>query len=110
MLGLRRVSEVTPHYLYSGDSFVLLSFFPRNAKQRKQQRKPTTPRLFLEQLEDRVVPSTFTVSNLLDGGNGSLRKAILDANAHAGADVINFSVAGTILLTSGALPTITGPL
>jgi hypothetical protein len=39
-----------------------------------------------------------------------LRKAILDANANAGADVINFSVAGTIQLTSGALPFITSPL
>jgi hypothetical protein len=41
-------------------------------------------RLFLEYLEDRDVPSTFTVSNLNDSGAGSFRQAILDANAHAG--------------------------
>jgi hypothetical protein len=63
--------------------------------------------LSAEQLETRCVPSTFTVLTLLDSGAGSLRQAILSANSHPGADVINFSVAGTIQLTSGALPTIT---
>ena len=37
----------------------------------------------LEALEDRCLPSTFTVLNTADGGAGSLRQAILDANAHA---------------------------
>ena len=41
-------------------------------------------------LEDRTVPSTFTVQNLADSGTGSLRQAILDANAHPGTDVIRF--------------------
>ena len=36
-------------------------------------------------LEDRTVPSTFTVLNLADSGEGSLRQAVLDANAHPGA-------------------------
>src|SRR5206468_1236235 len=61
-------------------------------------------------LEDRSLPSTFTVANLNDSGAGSLRQAILSANAQPGAqpgaDVIQFSVAGTIRLTSGALPAI----
>lgn len=71
--------------------------------------------LLVERLEDRTVlsaipsiPSTFTVLNLSNSGAGSFRQAILGANAHPGADNINFSVVGTIRLTSGALPTITG--
>lgn len=56
-----------------------------------------------------AVPSaqaaTFTVSNLGDSGPDSLRQAILDANAAAGADVIDFQagLTGTIVLTSGEL-------
>ncbi len=55
--------------------------------------------------------ATFTVTNTNDSGAGSLRQAILDANALAGADTITFNIAGTgvhtITLTS-ALPTISG--
>src|SRR5262249_1901887 len=48
-------------------------------------------RLSIERLEDRTVPSTFTVDNLADSGVGSLRAAIADANANAGADLIRFA-------------------
>jgi hypothetical protein len=73
--------------------------------------------LALEQLEGRTVPSNFRVVNLADSGVGSLRQAVLDANANPGADVITFAPAardGTIVLTSGQLSitddvTITGP-
>src|SRR5438552_13420125 len=57
----------------------------------------TRGRLFrpqLELLEDRTLLSTFTVIDTSDSGAGSLRQAILDANAHSGADVIQFNVAG----------------
>jgi hypothetical protein len=59
----------------------------------------------LEALEDRTVPSTFTVGNLADSGPGSLRQAILDANAQPGADTIDFAdgLHGTIALASGQL-------
>jgi hypothetical protein len=55
--------------------------------------------------------STFTVTNTLDSGAGSLRKAILDANAHAGGDRIFFNIpgAGPHVIPHGAteLPNIT---
>ncbi|HEX4589457.1 MAG TPA: hypothetical protein VH120_05985, partial [Gemmataceae bacterium] len=56
-------------------------------------------------MEYRLVPSTFWVSNQHDGGSGSLRQAVLDANARPGADTIAFrnSAVGTITLTSGEL-------
>ena len=49
--------------------------------------------------------ASFVVSNLNDSGAGSLRQAIEDANATAGADTITFSVSGTIVLAS-TLPAI----
>jgi hypothetical protein len=62
-------------------------------------------------LEDRTLPSTFTVLNLADSGAGSLRAAITSANTNPGADVINFAggLSGTITLTGGQL-SITDPL
>lgn len=49
--------------------------------------------------------ATFTVTNLNDSGPGSLRQAILDANATAVDDTIVFQsgLSGTITLTSGQL-------
>ena len=49
--------------------------------------------------------ATYTVNSLADSGPGSLRQAIIDANANGGADIIEFTVAGTINLSSG-LPVI----
>jgi hypothetical protein len=63
----------------------------------------------LESLETRLTPTTYTVSSLADSGEGSLRAAITSVNADpAGSvDEIDFSVAGVIKLTSGALPAVT---
>ena len=59
----------------------------------------------LEQLEPRVLLSTYTVTTLADAGAGSLRQAILDANANPGADVVDFQagLTGQVVLTSGRL-------
>ena len=56
--------------------------------------------------------ATFTVTNTNDSGAGSLRQAITDANANAGADVIDFNLGAgtpTIAVMSG-LPDITDPV
>lgn len=49
--------------------------------------------------------ATFEVTNLDDAGVGSLRQALLDANAAGGSDVVTFAsgLTGTIVLTSGQL-------
>ena len=64
----------------------------------------------VEFLEDRQLMATFSVSSLSNVGEGSLRKAILDANATPGADTIDFQVAGTIQVARGSLPVITDTL
>ena len=55
--------------------------------------------------------NTFTVTNTSDSGAGSLRQAILDANASPGTDTIDFDISGSVIhsiaLTTGALPDIT---
>jgi Calx-beta domain-containing protein len=56
--------------------------------------------------------SNFTVTNTNDSGPGSLRQAILDANANSGSDQITFSIGSglqTIAPTS-QLPDITDPV
>jgi hypothetical protein len=63
-----------------------------------------------------VHAATFTVTTTNASGPGSLRQAVLDANANLGPDIVTFnpSVSGTIVLT-GTLPqiadtlTISGP-
>src|SRR5262249_4706187 len=76
----------------------------RSRTPRTSARKPT-PRFRpqLEGLEDRWMPSTFTVLNNLDSGAGSLRADI--AKAHSGDTIVfDSSLAGqTINLTSGEL-------
>ncbi|HJT34392.1 MAG TPA: DUF4214 domain-containing protein [Pirellulales bacterium] len=69
----------------------------------------------LESLEARLTPSAYTVSTLADAGPGSLRAAITSVNGdntygNNTPDVIEFSVAGVIQLTSGPLPAITYPM
>ncbi len=57
--------------------------------------------------------ATYTVSNTADSGAGSLRQAILDANANPGADTIAFDIPGSGIHTITpltALPAITQSL
>ena len=55
--------------------------------------------------------ATFTVTNGNDTGPGSLRQAILDANATVDADMIAFAMpAGTTISIGSALPIITQPV
>jgi hypothetical protein len=86
-------------------STILLRWLKRGSgsgcRQRPAGRRPFVPRL--EALEDRTVLTTFPVTTLADAGAGSLRQAILDANATPGDDTITFEVTGTISLVS-ALP------
>src|SRR5262245_58595790 len=91
---------------------------PRGRPVPAPSRRPKrTYRPGVEVLEDRTVPaSIFTVTNLLDDGPGSLRRAIHDANGAGVDDAIVFQpgLAGMITLTTGELDvfdsvTITGP-
>lgn len=60
---------------------------------------------FLLTLVRGAAAATFPVANLADSGPGSLRQAVLAANAAAGADDVTFApgLAGTITLTSGEI-------
>src|SRR5207244_573235 len=64
-------------------------------------------------LEPKALAASFTVTNTNDSGAGSLRQAILDANASAGADTISFNISASgvqrITLTT-ILPSITDPV
>src|SRR5262249_22828004 len=75
----------------------LVSSSPRSRPCTRTGRKA---RLHLEWLEGRCVPTT--VTNLNDGGMGSLRQAILDTPAGGTVD-FEPGLSGTITLTSGEL-------
>ncbi len=79
----------------------------RTRTDRAKRPRPVAPRrTFVPQLlalEDRAVPATFTVTNLLDNAAaGSLRWAVGQANANPNADLIRFAggLQGTITLGS----------
>ena len=84
---------------------------PQQVPNRFNHGMPSRPRRRLravspfESLEGRTLLSAFTVQNLADAGEGSLRQAVLDANASFGADTIGFAdgLLGTIALTGGEL-------
>ena len=57
-----------------------------------------------------VSATTYTVTSTADSGAGSLRQAILDANASPGADTIAFNIIGSgvhTIVPATSLPTIT---
>ena len=60
-----------------------------------------------------LTAATFTVTSTGDAGPGTLRQAILDANAAGGADTIEFNILGSgvhTIVPASALPLITGPV
>ncbi len=69
----------------------------RNQRIRRGSRsRKRHARLQFETLEKRLLLATFTVINTDDAGAGSLRQAILDANASVGVpDAIEFNIGGT---------------
>ena len=69
-------------------------------------------RVRLEALEDRSLPSTLTVTQAGDGGPGSLRQALLDANRAAGIDHIHFEIENGVqtITPLSPLPDITDPV
>jgi hypothetical protein len=85
---------------------------PREGRRRGKHGRPTPSKLSLEVLEDRTLPSTL-VTSTNDGGPGSLRQAILDADAGGVPAVIDFAIPGagvhTIAPTS-PLPDIAVPV
>jgi len=105
-----------PSWLRSARSLVVPAGTENVTRPTRRPNRGQSARLGIEPLEDRTVPSTFTVLNVADSGDGSLRAAILGAEANPGADVIQFAskVHGTITLTTGDLDirgdlTINGP-
>jgi len=99
-----------------------LDWLRRQSRPRRTQVASRHDRqLRVEPLEERRMLATFTVSNLSDGAvaaagdlPGSLRQALFDAEALAGADTIEFTTTGTINMTAGVYVitedlTITGP-
>src|ERR1051326_8357279 len=59
-----------------------------------------------------ILANTYTVTNTADSGAGSLRQAVSDANAHAGADLITFAIPGSapFVIALSTPITITGPV
>lgn len=75
---------------------------PAHNRMARLRSSKTGVHLQIEPLEDRRLLATFAVTSLADAGPGSLRQAILDANALPGADLVDLSaIEGTISLASG---------
>jgi hypothetical protein len=66
-----------------------------SARSHASPHKRPTWRPSLELLEGRLLPSVFLVTSTADSGANTLRQAILNANAHPGADMITFNIAGS---------------
>jgi FG-GAP-like repeat len=95
---------------------------PHRPTSRRRRSVPTTTfsgtifrlRPRLEVMEDRMLLSTFLVSNTSDSGPDSLRQAILDSNNAVGAtNTIEFAISGSVVQTIfplSSLPAITNPV
>ena len=87
-------------------------FQSRGVSTRRRRSRRPAQQISLESLEPRQMLSINTVTTNADFGAGSLRQAIIDANATSANDEIVFAAslftngANTITLGSAALPTI----
>ncbi|MFO0953951.1 MAG: right-handed parallel beta-helix repeat-containing protein [Isosphaeraceae bacterium] len=89
------------------------AFFPRSQRVRARGRRCARRSIGFERLEELVLLSTtFTVTNLNDAGPGSLRQAMLDANAAGGHDVIAFAIDSgpQTIAPLSSLPVVTDPV
>jgi titin len=87
-----------------------MSLFSRRTPRPRPSRPTCHPQL--ETLECRLSPAVFTVTNVADSGAGSLRQAILKANATPGSNTIKFTI-GTglqVIAPTSPLPAITNPV
>jgi hypothetical protein len=78
-----------------------------------RQARRLLSRLRIEPLEGRWLPSTFLVTTTNDFGAGSLRQAILDANATPGSNEIDFAIGNggaQTIRPNIALPEVTNTL
>ncbi len=67
---------------------------------------------FADKAKPGAPSNTYTVTNTNNSGNGSLRKAISDANANPGFDTINFAIGSgpQTIAPLGSLPVIVDPV
>ncbi len=80
----------------------------RSVQARRRGRRAL--RLVAERLEERTLLATITVTSGDDSGAGSLREAILAANATPGADLIAFDIGGgghQVITLASPLPVVT---
>ena len=84
-------------------------FYPENSdtSRRKRPVRRDNAILWFETLEDRVVPSNWTVTNASSSGAGSLAAAVASANTDTSPAIINFAPAD---FASATTITLTGPL
>src|SRR5437879_3578388 len=90
-----------------------MKLFNRATRRVRSHDRKRTIHLGIERCEDRFLLAAFTVTNNTDGGPGSLRQAILDANTAPGADQIAFAIPGPgphTISPLSELPTITDPV
>src|SRR5690349_19491198 len=99
------------------ESVMLLSWLrrqvspaPKTSRRRVHRRRPVP--LGCERLDERCLPSVFTVTTTADTGAGSLRQALLDANANPGLDTIAFRIASGVqtIRPASVLPSVTDPV
>jgi hypothetical protein len=88
------------------------AFRPSTNKRTAKLRRACDKVVHFDGLEERRLMTVFTVTNTLDGGQGSLREAIVFANTAPGADTIAFDTGGGVakITLASELPALTGPV